>query len=147
MTISKKLYILIAIPFIAVVLLSAIGIISQMNTVKQSERLNELITLSTNLSAYVHEMQKERGATGVFTGSNGQTFQVELSEQRALTDGKLQELNTFLKSFDASSYGAEFYESLQEAIEQKDQLQSHREAVDSFSINDSEATGYYSTHN
>lgn len=147
MKISKKLLILVTMPLIVIIALAGISITERMNTVNEATELQELIELSTTISAYVHEMQKERGATGVFMGSDGQKFSTEVKDQRTLTDEKLQDLNSFLETFDSASHGSEFQSQLEGAIEIKDQLTSHREKVDKLAILDADGIGYYTEHN
>ncbi|WP_456279064.1 nitrate- and nitrite sensing domain-containing protein [Bacillus sp. AK128] len=114
--------------------MAGISIAERMKTANETTELQELIDLSTTISAYVHEMQKERGATGVFMGSDGQKFSNEVKDQRTLTDEKLQDLNSFLDTFDSASHGSEFQSQLEGAIEIKDQLSSHREKVDKLAM-------------
>lgn len=147
MKISRKLFILITIPLLVILALAGISTIERSKTVKEASQLDELINLSTTISAFVHEMQKERGATGVFMGSDGQKFSSEVTQQRKVTDTKLNDLNKFLGSFDPKPYGEDFTKELQEAIKIKDQLSAHRENVSNQQIEDSIGISYYTHHN
>ena len=49
-------------------------------------RLQEERTLAVQVSAFVHEFQKERGLTALFVGSQGAKSGTELKTERALTD-------------------------------------------------------------
>ncbi|PGT82431.1 MULTISPECIES: methyl-accepting chemotaxis protein [Bacillaceae] len=147
MKISRKLFILITIPLLVILALAGISTIERSKTVKEASQLGELINLSTTISAFVHEMQKERGATGVFMGSDGQKFSSEVAQQRKVTDTKLNDLNKFLGSFDPKPYGEDFTKELQEAIKIKDQLSEHRENVSNQQIEDSIGISYYTHHN
>jgi len=147
MKISRKLFILITIPLLVILALAGISTIERSKTVKEASQLGELINLSTTISAFVHEMQKERGATGVFMGSDGQKFSSEVTQQRKVTDTKLNDLNKFLGSFDPKPYGEDFTKELQEAIKIKDQLSAHRENVSNQQIEDSIGISYYTHHN
>ncbi|MFD2216719.1 MULTISPECIES: methyl-accepting chemotaxis protein [Metabacillus] len=147
MKISRKLFILITIPLLVILALAGISTIERSKTVKEASQLGELIKLSTTISAFVHEMQKERGATGVFMGSDGQKFSSEVTQQRKVTDTKLNDLNKFLGSFDPKPYGEDFTKELQEAIKIKDQLSAHRENVSNQQIEDSIGISYYTHHN
>ncbi len=70
----------------------------------RQELLNKFV-ISTG--SMLHEIQKERGASGVFLGSKGKRFKSELSSQRALTDSQRARYTQFLSGFDAASYGGE----------------------------------------
>jgi len=73
------------------------------------ETLNEFVFSAGNL---LHEIQRERGATGVFLGSKGSRFNSEMTSQRRLTDEKLTKLSTLVNDFDTASFGQELNENI-----------------------------------
>ncbi|MBE7204539.1 MAG: nitrate- and nitrite sensing domain-containing protein, partial [Parafilimonas terrae] len=52
----------------------------------EMDRVENLVGLASRISAFVHEAQRERGASSLFIGSKGAQFRSELEAQRALTD-------------------------------------------------------------
>ncbi|MEK6576563.1 MAG: nitrate- and nitrite sensing domain-containing protein, partial [Nitrospirota bacterium] len=62
----------------------------------EMERLRDLSVLVVKISGFVHESQKERGATGVFMGSKGTKYTEELRTQRSNADKKIEALEDFL---------------------------------------------------
>ncbi|WP_240002341.1 methyl-accepting chemotaxis protein [Oleisolibacter albus] len=52
-------------------------------------RLAALSTFSADVSALVHELQRERGSSALFMGSGGRQFGAELEQQRQRTDAAL----------------------------------------------------------
>ena len=71
----------------------------------EMESLSRLAELAPTVSALVHELQKERGASAGFIASKGQKFAKTLPEQRKLTDEKKAVLASALQAFDATAYG------------------------------------------
>ncbi len=57
----------------------------------------ELVKFSVKMSAVLHELQKERGASAGFVGSKGEKFGNILKSQHQLTDKKIAELQEFQK--------------------------------------------------
>src|SRR3954469_16098704 len=55
---------------------------------RNMERTAVLTRFAIDISALVHELQKERATSGVFAASKGETFKAELDQQRRLTDGR-----------------------------------------------------------
>ena len=76
------------------------------------QKISNLATLATKISALVHETQKERGVTAVFMGSEGDRFSSEVKQQRTLTNQYHQELTLFLTDFDVSNYNEKLKDRL-----------------------------------
>ncbi len=66
---------------------------SKYSNIKDTQKL---IKLSVMISAVLHELQKERGASAGFLGSKGTKFVDILPQQQNSTDTKIQELKTFI---------------------------------------------------
>ncbi|MFC3151078.1 nitrate- and nitrite sensing domain-containing protein [Litoribrevibacter euphylliae] len=107
-------------------------------------RLAQFAVLSSNL---VHELQKERGFTAGFLGSNGQKFSSQLTEQRKTVDEKTKLLNSFLDDFNASRFSKEFQLALDEASDLTGQISAKRRAISDFDIQLQSALGYYTQTN
>ncbi|MCB1189418.1 MAG: methyl-accepting chemotaxis protein [Leptospiraceae bacterium] len=91
-TIKLKLLLLLAIPMIGVLLFSGSIVWERYGTYKEIIYLNKLVDFVVHSSALVHELQKERGLSAGFLGSQGQSFRENLQEQRKLTDDKIKSL-------------------------------------------------------
>ena len=126
----------------------AIGeISSQRSVVNDNGRLQDVAEVSTILSAYVHETQKERGATGVFVGSGGERFRQELPAQRLLTDARISDARAALATFDAAAFGADFEANLATAVGWMDGLPAHRNQVDALAVSGAVGITYYTNMN
>lgn len=107
--------------------------------------LNQLTRLSVVYSELVHELQKERGMTAGFIGSQGTQFVSELRSQRTSADTRRDRRNEYWQSADINlpqitKLNTEISRSL-------NQITSIRNRVDSQSIPLSEALGYYTQLN
>ena len=84
-TIKRQLTLVsIVVVFVALLL----GIKTMMDGQSKLRNINDLqniVTLSTSISLFVHESQKERGTSAGFIGSKGQKFADKLAPQRQLT--------------------------------------------------------------
>ena len=96
MTIRGKLI------FLSIVVLSVIIVFSIKNSYDTWSHHNNikktasLIKLSVKMSAVLHELQKERGASAGFLGSKGTKFTSILPNQHKSTDIKIKELRAYI---------------------------------------------------
>ncbi len=109
--------------------------------------MESLLKLSTDISALVHETQKERGLTAGHLGSDRKQFTNELKEQRKLTDGKEEQLLRSVRSLARAGLDTDFLGDLDRAIATLEGIASHRVKVGNESISTAEAIGYYTLHN
>jgi len=84
--------ILLTFPLILIVLLLSQKIFDELNVYSNVSHISQMVELSTKISTVIHEIQKERGASAGFLGSNGKEFSMILSQQRDLTDQKIKKL-------------------------------------------------------
>ncbi len=131
---------LIALWFMGLVIVHDFQLMRSLKQVEPATYLNSLIT------AYIHEVQKERGATGIFLSSKGKKFQSELIQQRNLTDQAWQVLEQFISNHDITE-DKTFNNNLQQAIQLARGLSALRKQVDTQSISFNEALDQYSAHN
>jgi methyl-accepting chemotaxis protein len=92
----------------------------------------------------VHEVQKERGLTAGFIGSQGESFLSELRAQRRTVE---QKLNYLKKESTSWQLPSESVFSLNKFNAAFDQLNETRNKVDSLSITMAQALGFYTDIN
>ncbi len=109
--------------------------------------MESLLKVSTDISALVHETQKERDLTGAYVGSGRQKFAAELAAQRALTDTRRKKLDLAMSQLVRSDLGEVFAKALDLAIVKLSKLDAHRSKVSDGTVSGSEAIGFYSKHN
>lgn len=98
--------------------------------------LSELITLSElvgDISGLVHALQKERGASSIFLGSNGELFAERLSRRikvcRQLEQAVRERLEHMDERLDRINSGARFYTRVAFTFQSLDALPAVREQI------------------
>ena len=130
-------------PLFLVVLVGAM-FMSSLNTVNQlvnTMNRTELLSLS---NALLHEVQKERGMTAGFIGSEGQKFKNELIDQRRNVDKAIQNLNEYLTNLNDDLIDNFLAEPVKTRLSA---LSGTRTSVDEMSIELSSAIRYYTSIN
>lgn len=146
-TIKLRLVALVGLPLLVALYFMVSGIAAKYETVGEMDDMLTLSQLAVKIGALVHEAQKERGATGVFMGSDGAKFATELNNQRKQTDLKRADLEKFLESIDPDSFGREFSEALNKALTKMATIDEHRTKVSNQSIPDNQGLALYTQHN
>ena len=83
------------------------NVVTKYHEFQQMNQLRTLTELASHISAYAHETQKERGATGISMGGGGTKYVTELAQQREATDAGRTALEEFIVTLDAAEYGRE----------------------------------------
>jgi methyl-accepting chemotaxis protein len=103
----------------------------------------ELAHVAPDVSALVHEIQKERGTSAGFIASKGVKFKDTLPGQRKLTDEKFAVLEQTLGSFDASSFSAALVSKIATAQKALTELKGTRDQISNLEITVPQMAGYY----
>ncbi|PTP93780.1 methyl-accepting chemotaxis protein [Vibrio splendidus] len=145
MSFKQKIIALLTLPILGFLWLSVSAISKGVETTSEMSSLNQLTRLSVVYSELVHELQKERGMTAGFIGSQGTKFVSELRAQRTSADNRRNQRTEYWQSAEIdlpqiSRLNTEISQSL-------NQITSIRNRVDSQSILLSEALGYYTKLN
>jgi methyl-accepting chemotaxis protein len=77
-------------PVLGLLVLAGALLAEKLATVTAMQRVAVLTDLVTDTSALIHEIQRERGASGGFIGSKGAELADELKAQRTRTDARLE---------------------------------------------------------
>lgn len=109
--------------------------------------LQNIVTLSTSISLFVHESQKERGTSAGFIGSSGKKFADKLAPQRQLTDKEQKRYTEALEKIDLSRYPQSLSDKVKTIDEMLKKLPSIRSRVDSLSISAAEQVDFYTLLN
>ncbi|MEK7841776.1 MAG: nitrate- and nitrite sensing domain-containing protein, partial [Deltaproteobacteria bacterium] len=140
---KNKLILMLIFPVLGLLYFSVNGIWEKYTTARAMRDVQNLSHLAVNISAMVHELQKERGATGVFVGSKGAKFTSELSEQRSDTDRKISDFQTFLSAFQKDRYGVEFKKLLETALGSLEEIKTKRGMASAITVSGDEIVSYY----
>ena len=141
--IRNRLLVMAGIPLLFLFLFVVESGLSRYENATSTNRIVRLMSLAAKTGSLVHEVQKERGMSVGFLGSQGSKFATELPLQRAETDKRLLEYREAKAAFDGQAYNASFQAILAEADRRLEELAAKREAVTGLRIPASEAIAYF----
>ena len=144
MSLRSRLFLMVAIPLAGLLWVSAWNTIEKISLAAEMGRLQGLVSVATRVGALVHELQKERGMSAGYLGSQGASFAKELPAQREASMARQRELAADLAAFDAAHFGPRMAELVGEGRQLLDGLDAKRRAVTDLSIPGADAIGYYS---
>ncbi|OMO28926.1 methyl-accepting chemotaxis protein [Vibrio lentus] len=145
MSFKQKIIALLILPILGFLWLSVSAISKGVETTSEMSSLNQLTRLSVVYSELVHELQKERGMTAGFIGSQGTKFVSELRSQRVSADKRRTQRTEYWQSAEIDL--PQINRLNNEISQSLNQITSIRNRVDSQSIPLSEALGYYTKLN
>jgi len=140
---KTRISILALIPLLGMLFPSALLVSTSWTEANEMDRLNNLAQIAPTISALVHEMQKERGASAGFTGSKGKKFADTLVKQRKNTNEKRTTLLSTLDRFDASPYGEKFKNKISTARKALKKLDGTRVEISGLKLSVAQLAGYY----
>ena len=83
-------------PFLAILYFVSTDYLKQNNMVFESEKVAQIVELSTYIGNFVHETQKERAMSAGFLGSGGSAFSLEMTQQRKKADAAILLFRTYI---------------------------------------------------
>lgn len=113
----------------------------------EMDQIVALADLSAAMSDYVHEQQKERGATAVFISSQGTLFRDELNAQRLNTDDRLAKVKTEANTVLAMDIAETLKRNVRVFLSETNNISTTREQIDALSIPRGQAIGFYTALN
>ncbi len=119
------------------------GINTRLEAEQQMNTIGQLTSLAHSVGDVVHELQKERGMSAGYLGSQGKLFRDELIAQRKLTDGMLQKFTEALATTPSSSLQGNISATLQTYKVAFHSLEAIRSRATEQAINASELIKYY----
>ncbi|MBF0394699.1 MAG: nitrate- and nitrite sensing domain-containing protein [Alphaproteobacteria bacterium] len=112
-------------------------------TTVETRDLLRVADVAIDISALVHELQKERGASALYLGSKGTQFGKEVGEQRKLSDVAAERAEGRLAGTDFSAMGPTFLASVAKAREGVKTQFAERPKIDQQAIEPRQAIGGY----
>jgi len=140
-----KLILLVVLPLVASLYFSLAKLTDLTARQNKLSHIQELITLTVANNALIHELQKERGATAVYLGSQGEKFKSELISQRKSTNKTKAKLTSLFVKFESDYPNVN--NTISKISRSLSQLDSIRNRSDSLSISLSDAIGFYTKQN
>jgi methyl-accepting chemotaxis protein len=142
MAISLRLAIAVLIPIVMVTGLAGYNLVEKWETQSEMARLDRLATGVANISRFVHELQRERGASAVFVGSKGAQMRAELPEQRKRTDAHEQAAKASMAGLAATASPA-LKGAIAKATSAVAPLAQRRTEIDGLSISAPSSSAYF----
>lgn len=147
MTIKQKLFLILGIVTLYISVNIVNIVMSTYENKTNLEKVSQLNNLSAKLSLFIHETQKERGASAGFLGSKGKKFTTILPKQRILTDEKLKKLTTFTRTMNLESFSQELRDEMAKVQNLSAQIPNIREKVSSLTISVKDSVSFYTNLN
>jgi methyl-accepting chemotaxis protein len=132
--ISAKIALSFLFPVLLILGLAGYVIVGKARLARETGTLADIAPLTADISALVHEIQKERGASAVYIGSKGGKFHDEMKAQRVLTDEARARLAASLSRTDLSALGASFPPKVAKAARRLDELIASRQGIDALTV-------------
>ncbi len=146
-SVRARILLLAGLPLLVALWFMLSAIIERYQVVQELDTMEPLTQLGIHIGGLVHETQKERGASGIFLGSQGSRFKSELSSQRSLTNHQRAAPEQYLDQLDTGSYGEKFKAKLTRAKTLLRGLNTLRNSVDAMDIATGQALKKYTEHN
>ena len=147
MSIRMKIIVLLMAPVLGLVYFSANTVIEKTRLSHELHLIEQLAELAVEVSAFVHEAQKERGMTGGFLGSKGKSFANVLPTQRKNVDEKKVIFQNHLKEFNRELFTKGFNRQLDVSLKLLAKLSGMRSKISSQSVTGTEAIDYFTKMN
>ncbi len=138
-----KLILIVLVPLLGLLYFSIGSTIEKAGVTHEMDKLESMVGLSVKIGNLAHELQKERGMTAGFLGSQGAKFASELPAQRSETDKKAADLKQAAASFDAGQFDLSLKNSLDEVMRDMDEIGAKRTAITALTIPAPDAVGFY----
>ena len=138
-----KFALVLVLPLIALGWFAASGAIARQAVVNELSRMQALTALAQQAGGWVHQVQRERGMTAGFLGSQGKVFGDRLRQQRSDMDAAAEAFFQQRDQLDATLLTSTISSQLAAVEQQWQQNQSLRDQVDLLSVATPEALGHY----
>ena len=98
LSVRYKLLLLVAVPLLLTLYLEVSNQTNALRQINGLESVQLLVEVSAENSLLAHELQKERGMSAGYLGSQGRAFGDKLPAQRKLTDERWQAWQSLVSS-------------------------------------------------
>lgn len=143
--IGLRIAVTLLLPVLGLVFFAGAMVLERRAEMAEMAEMERPAAVVPDISAVVHELQKERGASAGFIGAKGGAFASPLDAQRRETDAAIGRLRDTLAAFDAKAYGADFVRRLEAQRSRLGELAGVRTKVSDFSMPMGEMAGWYTT--
>ncbi|MEH6652146.1 MAG: methyl-accepting chemotaxis protein [Motiliproteus sp.] len=147
LSMRSKLVLMLVLPLMLALYFLSQAMLDSWRLSQSMARIQLLSDVAVDASNLVHELQKERGLTAGFLGAKGERLQAELSQQRTVTNGKLQQYQSRVATLGSSDMWLGFKQQLDTIDARFAKLPELRQQVSNLSIATKGAIGQYTAGN
>lgn len=135
MPIAWRMIIAIAIPLVALLTFASLYTQEQFSAADRMSRIQKISTLSADISAVVHELQRERGSSAGFVGAGGKgEFATFLTRQRLASDAVIARFEAIRGSLASAEFSEGMYIQIESAERAIAAIPAHRDQVDTLRL-------------
>ncbi|BBP43734.1 nitrate- and nitrite sensing domain-containing protein [Thiosulfativibrio zosterae] len=145
-SIAGKFFMATLPPLLVAVILAGWFIKDAYQTQHNMQEMKVYTEFAAIYSLWVHESQKERGMTAGYLGSKGEKFKTQLPDERRLFDARRADFERFVKEHQLQKSDL-IGEQVKAILNQLNQLEPTRKAVDNLQIAVPKALSFYTSLN
>lgn len=131
-------------PCLAFGAVSGLAVTERIGQRSEMVRIEQLVSVASRISALMHEMQRERGASSLYLGSKGTQFGAELTAQRLRTDAARSQFEGAVSGAGAEAFDAGFAGLVAAFRQALAGVEAHRKAVDALAMTPPQNMALYS---
>ena len=131
-------------PCFAFAVVAGLAISDRLSERARMVQVQDLAGLAGRIGAFVHEAQRERGASSLFLGSKGTQFRAELAAQRLRTDGARTRLDLDATGNGTDAFGPAVARRQAALATRIDGIAAHRKGVDDLARTPAQNMSLYS---
>ncbi|HXQ57281.1 MAG TPA: nitrate- and nitrite sensing domain-containing protein, partial [Actinomycetes bacterium] len=130
MQIRSKLIAVLVVPLVALTVLAAIGIGSNVSRGVQADRVNDQTAFAVSLSTLVHELQRERDLSAGWVGSGRDAGYGGVVAQRVAVNQALDTFRRDVRNLGSDNQGSAFRKRVGSAVAGLEQLDEQRDRIE-----------------
>lgn len=146
-SLGKKLLLMLLLPLTLALYFLTLSLIDSWQMSQSMQRIELVAELSVDASSLVHELQKERGLTAAYMGSEGQRMEQELSQQHRQTDQQLRAYQAAINQLEPGYLWSEFELQIETINQRLEALSQLRQQVSGQSLMADKVIGQYTAGN
>lgn len=146
-SIGHKILLALMLPLLAMAGFAGLQLLERQQLASHMSQLHGLTGLALTAGDLVHELQRERGGTAIYLGTQGRQFGDELKAQRVQTDRLIERFKAQLQALGHGASDSQVRQPIETVTAQLADLSTLRQRVDGFGVSVTQAPGQYTELN
>ncbi len=143
MKIGRRILLALSLPVLGLLVFSGLYVADRFSVASSIGKVHTLAGLAPPVSALVHELQKERGLSAGFIGSQGEQFARDLNEQRRLSDQTRKAMVEAIATVPMDQFESGLEARIDRVLQAIGDLDRSRARVESLDWGIADMAGYY----